>query len=103
MGSYLVVFFTAAAAVVFATPLFMRLAHRVGALDNTQDPAMPRVGGWGIAFGITASLLLVGVIFSPTGSTLASERAPFSAIAFGGLAILLLGSIDDISRNSSPS
>jgi UDP-GlcNAc:undecaprenyl-phosphate GlcNAc-1-phosphate transferase len=96
VGSYLVVFFTAAAAVVLATPLFMRVAYRVGALDNTRDPPMPRVGGWGIAFGTAASLLLVGVIFSPAGATLAGERTPFLAVAVGGLAVLVLGTVDDI-------
>ena len=96
MGSYLVVFFTAATAVVLATPLFMRVAHRLGAMDNTRDPPMPRVGGWGIAFGTVASLLLIGVIFSPTGSTLISRREPFTALALGGLTILVLGTLDDI-------
>ncbi len=96
MGSYLVVFFVAAAAAVFATPLLMRLADRVGAMDNTRLPPLPRVGGWTIALGATASLLLVGVIFAPTGLTLAGSKEPFAAVAAGSLAILLLGTIDDI-------
>src|SRR5690349_21072731 len=74
----------------------MMLAHRVGALDNTREPAMPRVGGWCVAFGAAASLLLVGVIFAPTGLTLAGFREPFAAVAAGSVAILLLGTIDDI-------
>ncbi len=96
MGSYLLVFFLAAAASVLASPLFMRLGHRVGALDNTREPALPRVGGWAIAFGAGASLLLVGVIFAPTGLTLAGFREPFVAVSAGSFAILLLGTIDDI-------
>ncbi|MBI4503072.1 MAG: undecaprenyl/decaprenyl-phosphate alpha-N-acetylglucosaminyl 1-phosphate transferase [Gemmatimonadetes bacterium] len=96
MGSYLVVFFLAAAAVVLALPPLMRIAHRVGALDNTRQPPMPRIGGWGLAFGVTAALLLVGVVFEPAGLTLAGEKHSFVAVAGGAIAILLLGTVDDI-------
>ena len=86
MGSYLVVFFLAAAAAALGLPPFMRIGRRVGAVDNTRDPPIPRVGGWGIVFGVGAALLLVGVVFEPTGQTLAGERESFVAIAFGAVA-----------------
>jgi UDP-GlcNAc:undecaprenyl-phosphate GlcNAc-1-phosphate transferase len=96
VGSYLVVFFLAAAAAALVLPPSMRIARRVGALDNTRDPPIPRVGGWSITFGVTAALLLVGVVFAPTGLTLAGESSSFVAIGFGAMAILIVGTVDDI-------
>ncbi len=70
MGSYLLVFTVAAISSAVTLPLLMMLGARIGALDNTREPAVPRVGGWAIALGGGAALLLVGVVFAPTGSTL---------------------------------
>ncbi len=96
MGSYLLVLVLAAAVAFVMVPLLMTLAVRVGALDDTQDPPVPRVGGWALALGVGISLLLVGVVFAPTGSTLAGTEGSLGAVALGALAILILGSIDDV-------
>ncbi|HEY2824923.1 MAG TPA: MraY family glycosyltransferase, partial [Gemmatimonadales bacterium] len=96
MRSYLVVFLVAAAAAAFVMPLMVRLAQRVGALDDTRDPAVPRVGGWAIAFGAAVALLAVGVVFAPVGATLLGTGESVGAVAIGAAAILLLGTVDDI-------
>jgi UDP-GlcNAc:undecaprenyl-phosphate GlcNAc-1-phosphate transferase len=65
-------------------------------MDDTQDPPVPRVGGWVLALGSAVSLLVVGVIFDPTGATLLGTSESLGAVAMGAVAMLLLGSVDDI-------
>ena len=96
MGSYLLVLAIAAAAAAVMMPLLMSVAVRVGAMDDTQDPPIPRVGGWALAVGSTLSLLLVGVVFAPTGSTLLGTSESLGAVILGAVGILVLGSIDDV-------
>ena len=53
-----------AAVVAAATmPVLMRVARRLRLVDDTRMPPLPRIGGWAIALGTAAPLLLVGVIF----------------------------------------
>lgn len=96
MGSYLLVFTVAAVSAAFLMPLLMAVGGKVGALDDTQHPPIPRVGGWAIALGTVVSLLLVGVIFRPTGLTLLSQLASLGAVGATAFAILLLGTVDDV-------
>ncbi len=96
MGSYLLVFAIAAAACALFVPLTSALAHRVGALDDTRKPAVPRVGGVAMALGGGTALLLVGVVFTPTGLTLLATSRSLGPVLLGTLAILLLGMVDDI-------
>ncbi len=96
MGSFLVIFIVAATASVVSMPLLLRVGHRIGALDNTRDPPVPRVGGPAIALGGGIALLLVGVIFVPTGSTLLETSRSIGPVMVGAGAILLLGMIDDV-------
>lgn len=96
MGSYLLVFVVAAAAAALFMPLLSRVAHRIGALDDTQEPAIPRVGGPAIVVGTALSLLLVGVVFGPTGATLLGTSRSIGPVALGALAILALGVADDV-------
>ena len=95
MGSYLLVFVLAAAVAAATMPLLMRAAHRLGLLDDTREPALPRIGGWAVALGTAVPLLLVGVIFSPTGLTLESASGSLAGVGLGGVLILLLGTYDD--------
>lgn len=96
MGSYLLVFMVAAISSAVTLPLLMVLGARIGALDNTREPAVPRVGGWALALGGGAALLLVGVVFAPTGSTLLATSGSIGPVLIGAAGILLLGAVDDI-------
>ncbi len=96
MGSYLVIFIVAATASVISMPLLLTVGHKIGALDNTRDPPVPRVGGPAIALGGGIGLLLVGVIFAPTGSTLLATSRSIGPVLIGAGVILLLGLIDDV-------
>jgi len=96
VGSYLLVFFAAAAVAALTMPLTMALARRVGTLDNTREPPVPRVGGWAITWGSVGSLLLVGLVFAPAGLTLLGSEEHLGPIAVGAAAFLLLGTIDDM-------
>ncbi len=96
MGSYLLVLAIAAGASFIMMPMLMVLAEKLGAVDDTQDPPVPRVGGWTIALGTSLSLLLVGVVFAPTGATLLGNTQSLGAVALGALGILVLGAVDDL-------
>ena len=96
MGSYLLVLVIAAVATVLFVPVLMMIGARVGALDNTADPPIPRIGGWALGLACASSLLLVGFVFSPTGSTLLGKSETIGPVLLGAGAILILGTIDDI-------
>jgi UDP-GlcNAc:undecaprenyl-phosphate GlcNAc-1-phosphate transferase len=96
MGSYLLMFLVAASATAISMPVLMRLAHRLGAMDDTRRPAVPRIGGLAIALGTAASLALVGLLFAPAGLTLLGRGNALAAISLGALGMLLLGMADDI-------
>lgn len=95
MGSYLLVFALAAAATALFMPLTGAVARRIGAMDDTREPAVPRVGGLAIALGVVASLMLVSAVFEPTALTLLGTSRSIVPVAIGALAILLLGMLDD--------
>lgn len=95
MGSYLLVLVIAAVVAAATMPVLMRVARRLGLVDDTRMPPLPRIGGWAIALGTAAPLLLVGVIFAPTGLTLLGASESLGAVAVGSVLILLLGSVDD--------
>lgn len=96
MGSYFLVFVIAAATAALFMPLLMSVGVRMGLLDSTRAPPIPRVGGWAIALGCAISLTLVGLFFTPTGQTLLAARSSLQAVAVGAVGILILGSIDDV-------
>lgn len=96
MGSYLLVFVVAAAATVLFLPFTSAVAQRLGALDDTRIPPVPRIGGLALALGTAASLTLVGVIFAPTGLTILATSRSAGPVLLGATAILVLGLIDDV-------
>jgi UDP-GlcNAc:undecaprenyl-phosphate GlcNAc-1-phosphate transferase len=49
-----------------------------------------------LASGAAISLLLVGVVFSPTGLTLLGTSESLGAVSLGAVAILILGTVDDV-------
>jgi UDP-GlcNAc:undecaprenyl-phosphate GlcNAc-1-phosphate transferase len=96
VGSYFLVFVVAAGATALLLPFLTQLARRVGAVDDTRMPPIPRIGGPALALGGAAALFLVGVVFAPTGSTLLARSESLGPVLLGALAILALGVADDI-------
>jgi len=96
MGSYLLVFVVAAAVAALWVPGLMAIGRRAGAIDTTRDPAVPRIGGWALMLGTAISLVLVGVVFQPSGRTLLGTPELIGPVALGAVAMLLLGTVDDI-------
>ena len=101
MGSYLLIFGLGALISAMFSPVALRGATNFGLLDDTRDPPVPRAGGWALATGTLLSLLLVGFVFTPTGATLTGSGHPLAPIVSGTLAILLLGTADDITPLSA--
>ncbi len=96
MGSFLLVFAIAAAACALLMPLAGMVARGVGAMDDTRKPSVPRTGGLAIALGGLSALVLVGVVFAPTGLTLLATSSSLGPVMLGALAILVLGTVDDV-------
>src|SRR5918996_803105 len=96
MGSYFVVFVVAALLAALFMPVVIRLAHRIGALDSSREPPVPRIGGLAIALGCAAALALASAVFGPTRSTLLTALPSIGRVALGASAILLLGLVDDV-------
>lgn len=89
--TYLFVLLTAFAVTIFFTPLAIRLAPRIGAMDIPKDnrrmhkKAMPRFGGMAMFCGTETAL----AVFS-------SSDPKVSVIMLGGALIYAVGVIDDI-------
>ncbi len=96
MGSYLLAFIVAAAATALFMPFMSMLARMVGALDDTRDPPIPRVGGPAIALACVLSLTLVAIVVTPAGYTLLGTSRTIGPVLGGALVILVLGVLDDI-------
>ena len=86
----------AAMVAVCLTPLAMRLAHRMGAVDEPRarglsDRPMPRLGG----VAIFAGVLVSAILFLPLDGQ-------FGAILMGAGVITVVGALDDIFELSAP-
>jgi len=86
----------AALVVMCLTPLAVRLAHRIGAVDEPRarglsDRPMPRLGGLAIFAGVLVSALL----FLPLDGR-------FGAIVAGAAVISAVGALDDMLELSAP-
>jgi UDP-GlcNAc:undecaprenyl-phosphate GlcNAc-1-phosphate transferase len=96
MGSFFFVFVVAALAAALFMPVVLGLAHRIGALDNSRDPPVPRIGGLAVALGCAAALGLVGAVFSPARLALVTALPSIGRVALGASVILVLGLVDDV-------
>jgi UDP-GlcNAc:undecaprenyl-phosphate GlcNAc-1-phosphate transferase len=96
MNQYLLIFLTAFILALIFTPIAIKIAPKIGAVDIPKDnrrmhtTAMPRFGGMAIYIGTVAAML----IFLPFSTNLMGVIA-------GGTLIFLVGIIDDL-RNLPP-
>lgn len=93
--NHLFIFFTALVISMTTIPLMIRLAPRIGMLDNpgprkVHTTPIPRIGGIGIVLGAVIPLLLWAPLDKAMGAYL-----------FGSLVLLAFGALDD-SRDLSP-
>ncbi len=98
MRSYLTVFILALLLGLLLSPAVARLGRRMGALDTTRDPPIPRSGGLGVAAAATLALLALALVFEPSRNLLRGSLAELGPLYGGGLVILLLGVVDDVRR-----
>jgi UDP-GlcNAc:undecaprenyl-phosphate GlcNAc-1-phosphate transferase len=98
MRSYLTVFALAFIFGLILSPWGGRVARRVGALDRTREPPIPRGGGLGIAAATVLALLLLALIFTPSRNLLRLAVRDLGPLYGGAAAILVLGAADDIRR-----
>jgi UDP-GlcNAc:undecaprenyl-phosphate/decaprenyl-phosphate GlcNAc-1-phosphate transferase len=86
----------AALVAVCLTPLAVRLAHRIGAVDEPRarglsDRPMPRLGG----VAIFAGVLVAALLFLPL-------EGSFGAIVAGAAIITVIGALDDVFELTAP-
>jgi len=96
MRSYLSAFVLAMLFAFLLTPVAVRLARRVGALDHTQDPPIPRIGGLAIVLAAVFGLTALSLVFEPTRNLLKLGWTELEAGAIAGALMVALGLIDDI-------
>ncbi|GHU49934.1 undecaprenyl-phosphate alpha-N-acetylglucosaminyl 1-phosphate transferase [Clostridia bacterium] len=86
------------------TPMAIKLAPRIGALDVPKDErrvhtkAMPRFGGLGIFFGIIVSALLAAFVLIPLMSPEFQDGriTKLAGILVGGVLMYVVGAVDDL-------
>lgn len=98
MRSYLFSFLLSLFLGLGFTPIAGRLGRRVGAVDRTKGIPIPRSGGVGIVVAAVLALLLLGLAWVPVRSLVRFSGEELRPIYLAGLAILVLGVVDDIVR-----
>jgi UDP-GlcNAc:undecaprenyl-phosphate GlcNAc-1-phosphate transferase len=101
-GLYFLSLATAFLTALAATPQIMRLALRVGVLDEVGDRRMhtepkPRIGGIALYLGLAFALFVtIGFALHTTLFHSANDTQDFFGLLFGGTLIMLVGVWDDI-------
>ena len=101
MGSYIAAFTAALVAGLFLTPLVRLLALRIGAFDrqggrHVHAGGIPRLGGVALAAGWCFPLLTFFPLDAFGRGTLAHASSQVVGVVGGGLAICLVGAVDDV-------
>jgi UDP-GlcNAc:undecaprenyl-phosphate GlcNAc-1-phosphate transferase len=99
--SYVAVMLTALVGSLLLTPLARRLALAVGAVGRTggrhvHGQVTPRLGGLAIAGGWSISVLGVWAVGLMPADVIGQYRAEFAAVLIGGLAMCVVGAVDDV-------
>ena len=104
-GDIAIAFTIALLAAFMATPHTMKLAKKVGAVDNPKDErrinkvVMPRLGGLAVIFGFVISiayLLIAMTLENKIDLTVENYNIKLLGFAAGGLLIALVCFIDDV-------
>jgi len=98
MRSYLSAFVLSLVLGLVLVPGAGRLGLRIGAIDSTRDPPVPRSGGLGIVAAWVLALLLLALVFAPTRALLGFSRIELEAVYVGAALMLALGVADDVWR-----
>ncbi|HEY2155934.1 MAG TPA: undecaprenyl/decaprenyl-phosphate alpha-N-acetylglucosaminyl 1-phosphate transferase, partial [Isosphaeraceae bacterium] len=100
---YLLIFAIAFMGCVLATPAVTRLAIWLGAIDHPDQfrrihkGATPRMGGLGLAFGLTLGLLLIAWGgYLRDWDRFSEWWAGLAPIAVASLIVLMVGAVDDL-------
>ena len=96
MRSYLFTFVLAAVMGVLLTPLAGGIGRRLGAMDKTVDPPVPRFGGLAILAATVLALALLSLVWDPVRALLGYSRIELEAVYAGAGVIFLLGVADDL-------
>jgi UDP-GlcNAc:undecaprenyl-phosphate/decaprenyl-phosphate GlcNAc-1-phosphate transferase len=101
MGSYIAAFTAALLAGLFLTPTVRLIAMRLGAVDRHNSRrvhagAIPRLGGVALAAGCCFPLITLFPLDSFGGGTLSHATEQLTGIIGGGLALCLVGAVDDV-------
>lgn len=103
MLTYLVAFLCSGLVAAIATPLVVKLAHRVDAIDlpgearKIHQRAIPRIGGVAVVLGFFAPIIGLAVYSNRISWLLyGSDARMVSSLVAGSLGILALGVYDDI-------
>ncbi len=102
MRSYLFTFVLAAMMGVALTPLAGRIGRRLGAMDRTVDPPVPRFGGLAIVASAVLALGLLSLVFDPVRALLGYSRIQLEAVYAGAGVIFALGVADDLHALKAP-
>jgi UDP-GlcNAc:undecaprenyl-phosphate/decaprenyl-phosphate GlcNAc-1-phosphate transferase len=101
MRTYLVVFLGAAYLAVFITPLVIRLANRIGAVDfpgirSVHTKPIPRIGG--VAIFIASMCMIVPLLFlsNEIGRRFREVRVEVVTLLLAATAVFVIGLIDDL-------
>lgn len=98
MLTFLLTFVLALAFAALLTPVAIRVASGVGALDRSAGEAIPRAGGPAIVVAVVLAVGFVAALSGPTRELLQQSIGHIGPICAGAVAILAVGLADDTWR-----
>jgi UDP-GlcNAc:undecaprenyl-phosphate/decaprenyl-phosphate GlcNAc-1-phosphate transferase len=101
MNMFLSAYLGSAILAVLVTPVVIRLARRIGAMDQpcsrgVHERPVPRIGGVAIFLAAAGSIMAILVPDSPLGEASHNLRQPLTALLCSSTLIFLVGLADDL-------